>query len=230
MGGTRQGEAGMEFRLLYDGPLKSAQKGGTSGEKHAIRKAFHEQLRQLWEVNPDLKERSKPHSILSAPPARGTPGQTGHTITMAAATPRPSLIETLGNDFRRCGYRFVPLVNNHLRLTCDLDILLLWRDRLVPVGPTGDIDNRLKTLFDALQIPQACADVDAPTQNDEFLFVLLEDDNLITDVRVTTDRLLTTYVAAPGSGASHPENVVHLVLTVRVHPSVVLYGNLAFLS
>jgi hypothetical protein len=187
-------------------------------------------LKQLWEINPDLEECSGPHSILNAPTAKGTPGQIGHPITMAAAIQRPSLIETLGNKFKHCGYRFVPLVNNHLELTCSLDILLLWRDKLVPVGPTGDIDNRLKTLFDALQIPASCSAIDAPAQKDELMFVLLENDNLITDVRVTTDRLFTPYVPVAGPGASHPENVVHLVLTVKVHPSIVLYDNLAFLS
>src|ERR1019366_5564837 len=99
-----------------------------------------------------------------------------------------------------------------------------------PVGPTGDIDNRLKTLFVALQIPQSCSDIDPPAQNDEYLLVLLENDNLITDVRVTTDRLLTPYVATPGSGPSHPENVVHLVINVKVHPDIVLFENVAFLS
>ena len=223
-------EVCMEFRLIYDGPLRSGQASGISADKHAIRKDIHQQLKQLWEVNPDLKMRSEPHSILNAPKAEGVPGQTGYQVTTAAAIQRPSLWETLGNEFRRCNYRFVPLVSNHLRLTCSLDVLLLWRDKIVPIGPTGDIDNRLKTLFDALQVPQSCSDVDPPAQNDDFLFVLLEDDNLITDVRVTTDRLLTPYVATPGPGASHPENVVHLVINVKVHPGIVLFDNVAFLS
>jgi hypothetical protein len=106
----------------------------------------------------------------------------------------------------------------------------LWQDRIVPVGPAGDIDNRLKTLFDALQIPQSCSDVDPPAERDGYLFVLLENDNLITDVRVTTDRLLTPHVPTPGQGASHPENFVRLVINVKVQPSIVGFENLAFLS
>lgn len=220
----------MEFRLVYDGQLRSGQGGGASGNKHEIRKAVHQQLAQLWEVTPNLKMRSVAHSILSAPPAEGTAGQVGHTVTMAAAIQRPSIWETLGTQFRQCGYRFVPLVSNHLKLTCSLDVLLLWRDRIMPVGPAGDIDNRLKTLFDALQIPQSCTDVDQPTAIDEYLFVLLENDNLITDVRVTTDRMLTPYVLTPGQGASHPENYVRLVINVKVQPSIVGFDNVAFLS
>src|SRR5437588_7370955 len=105
----------MEFRLVYDGPLRSGQGRGLSGDKHAIRKAIHQQLVQLWEAIPDLKMRSEAHSILSAPPAKGVPGQVGHTVTMAAAIQRQSLWETLGNEWRRCDYRCVPLVNNHLK-------------------------------------------------------------------------------------------------------------------
>jgi hypothetical protein len=220
----------MEFRLIYDGPLKSGQGKGLTGDKHAIRKAIHQQLVQLWEVIPDLKMRSEAHSILSAPPTKGVPGQVGFRVTMAAATRRDSLWETLGNEWRRCDYRCVPLVSNHLRLTCSLYILLLWRDRVNPIGTSGDIDNRLKTLFDALQIPQGCTDVEPPSQKDEYLFCLLENDNLITDVRVTTDRLLTPFSPNPGPGASHPENHVHLVINVKVHPGTVLFDNFAFLS
>lgn len=219
----------MEFKLIYDGLLRSGQGKGSS-DKHSIRKVIHQQLIQLWEVVPELKMRSGPHSILNAPPAEGVPGQVGFKVTMAAATQRPSLWETLGNQWRRCDYKCVPLVSNQLKLTCSLDILLLWRDRVVPIGPSGDIDNRLKTLFDALQIPQDCADVDPPAQKDEYLLCLLENDNLITDVRVSTDRLLTPFAPTAGPGASHPENHVHLVINVKAQPSSVIYDNLGFLS
>lgn len=66
-------------------------------------------------------------------------------------------------------------------------------------------------------------------QKDAYLFCLLENDNLITDVRVATDRLLTPYTPAPGPGASHPETHVHLVINVKVRPATVIYGNLSFL-
>jgi len=206
----QEGEYYMEFRLVYEGQLRSGQGGKKSVDQRAIRKVVHQQLRQLWEMTPELKMRSGPHSILEAPPAQVTASQT-RKITMAASLPRESLWETLGNEWKRCDYRCVPLVSNRLKLTCGLDVLLLWRDRIVPIGPSGDIDNRLKTLFDALQIPQSCGDVDSPVQKDEYLFCLLENDNLITDVRVTTDRLFTPFDPTPGPGASHPENHVHLV-------------------
>src|ERR1700686_2094058 len=140
----------MEFRLVFEGSLKSGQSSGVVLEKHAIRKAIHKQLAELWQVVPDLKMRSDEHSILSAPPAESNPRR----ITMAAATPRESIWKTLGDTFEKCGFQFVPFVSNHLGLTCGLDILLLQKDNGTPIGKSGDIDNRLKTLFDALQVPQ----------------------------------------------------------------------------
>ena len=56
----------------------------------------------------------------------------------------------------------------------------------------GEIYNRLKTLLDALSIPksdQLRAD-DAPVAAEDRFHCLLEDDKLITSIRVTVDRLL----------------------------------------
>jgi hypothetical protein len=151
---------------------------------------------------------------------------------MAAATLRESLWKTLGNNFDRCGYKFVPLVSSHLGLTCGLDILLLQKDKAAPIGQTGDIDNRLKTLFDALQVPQNCSEIegDKEAAEDPYFFCLTENDSLITDVRVTVDKWLAPYTPPKGPGASHPENFVHLVITVKVRPSVFSYENLAFVT
>jgi hypothetical protein len=226
----------MEFRLLFTGSMKSGQGRGVAEEKHAIRKSIHKQLAKLWQTVPDLKMRSEAHSILSAPPARGTPGQVGFTVTMAAATHRESLWKTLGDNFDRCGYKFVPLISKQLKLTCGLDVLLLQRDGASllrrAVGGT-DIDNRLKTLFDALQIPPNCQEIPAGAKEadeEPYFFCLVEDDCLVTDVRVTTDRWLAPYSPPPGPGAAHPENFVHAVITVRVRPSVFSFENLAFVT
>jgi hypothetical protein len=40
----------MEFRLVFEGSLRSGQSSGVVAEKHAIRKAIHKQLAQLWQV------------------------------------------------------------------------------------------------------------------------------------------------------------------------------------
>ena len=59
----------------------------------------------------------------------------------------------------------------------------------------NDIDNRLKVLVDGLKMPRDCSQLPAkwpsdPEQHD-LLYCLMEDDDLITEIKVTSDRLLT---------------------------------------
>lgn len=220
----------MEFRLIYEGPLKAA--GGGHGktrsrEKHLIRKKFHKQLAQLWEVTPNLKMRTSDHPVLN--PGAATWNEQTHQYTsrtMATSDLRPSLCETLGREFDRCGYKFVPLVSKHLQLSCGVEILFLRRDMPgVPlIHSGGDIDNRLKVLFDAMRIPADCAEIDDFTKEPDehpYFFCLLEDDSLIAEVAVTTDTLLTPYIAGQ-------ENDVHLVLKIKVKPTEFSFENLGF--
>ncbi len=87
-------------------------------------------------------------------------------------------------------FRFVPLVINgpRLQLICHLDILFLRYDEPGEIFTGGDIDARIKVLFDALSVPQQ---VDgAPKGDDEDpMFVLLEDDKLITELSIRTEKL-----------------------------------------
>lgn len=157
----------MEFRLVYRGPLPAQGAGtGTSRvpEKHAIRRQIHAQMRELWKQIPVLQ------------PFVENPDQSG-----------------LATRFEKFGYLFFPLVSKARGIACSLDILFLRRDNpgnLVRSG--GDIDNRIKVLFDALRMPEYPEEVPGfPPQNGERpFFCLLEDDDLITDVKITTDRLL----------------------------------------
>jgi hypothetical protein len=74
-----------------------------------------------------------------------------------------------------------------------LDILFLRRDSpggLVENG--GDLDNRIKVLFDSLKVPdRGSMGAFEPKDGQDPFFCLLSDDRLITDVSVTTDRLLS---------------------------------------
>lgn len=151
----------MEFRLVYKGALPAEGAGGSrTKEKHAIRKALHSQLRDLWNQHGFLR----------------------------------SNIEYWADNYQRCGFRFVPLVRSRYPgATCNLDILFLRRDNpgnLVRSG--GDIDNRIKVLFNGLKMPGDCGQLGGatPDPDEDPFFCLLEDDSLITEVRVTTDRLL----------------------------------------
>jgi hypothetical protein len=85
----------------------------------------------------------------------------------------------------------------------------------------GDIDNRLKTLFDGLRVPSE-AEVKAAKPEMQPFYCLLEQDSLITGVKVRTDRLLT----APGGDAHE----VHLIIEVTVRVLRMSWENLGFLG
>ena len=92
------------------------------------------------------------------------------------------------------GIDFVPLINSTLYLTASLSI-----DMLMPNPPgssrlhAGDIDNKLKTLLDALRIPRVKIEIPKnyqPKEDEQPMFCLLEDDSLLTDISVSTRRWL----------------------------------------
>jgi hypothetical protein len=184
----------LEFRLLYQGKLSSAGPGDTRrAEKHAMRREFHRQLKELWAQEPIL--RSRPRRIV-------TPGG-----------PNPPYLEWLADNYARHGFRFAPLIEPKNGMACALDILFLRRDQpgnLVKRG--GDIDNRIKVLFDALRMPLDKQEVDGlvPGEGEDPFFCLLSDDSLIIDIRVTTDMLLL-----PAEQISHSESDVFLVIRVK---------------
>jgi len=161
----------MEFHLLYDGPLRA---NGDLREKHTLRKNFHKQLAVLWQQVPLAG-----HDRLLLDPA--PPGVV-------------SVIQHVG------AYTFAPLACRALRLVCELDVVFLRPEAPgAVVTQGGDIDNRLKTLFDGLRMPGVLTEIPAsetPAEDETPFFCLLEDDNLITRVNVATDRLLRTSAGA----------------------------------
>ena len=185
----------VEFTLTYRGKLPSQKSGGGSrvNEKHEIRLQIHHQLMSLWRDHPGLRSWNDQDEA----------GQTH--------------IEVLANRYERCGRRFVPLVTEDGGLACSLNILFLRRDQpggLVFSG--GDIDNRIKTLLDALQVPDHCDQIpkEWSAGNDEDpLCCLMEDDKLINDLSVTTDRLL--------SPVEDGESLHDVVLFIRVKTTIV---------
>jgi hypothetical protein len=92
----------------------------------------------------------------------------------------------------------------------------------------GDIDNRIKVLFDAFRMPQECCEIgnNTPELDEEPFYVLLQDDKLITKISVTTDRLLTPL------RSDENKNDVHLVIGVKVRVVTVssFLSNIKFLG
>jgi hypothetical protein len=166
----------VEFRLIYRGKLPSAGPNNSRNkDKHRIRLQFHKQLRLLWNQHPSL------HGYETQP------------IPVGNSRVR-STSDIWADQYARCGHRFLPLVSDQLGIACSLDILFLRRDN--PGGfivSGGDIDNRLKVLFDALRIPENCSEVISewqPSEDENPLYCLMEDDRLIHEIKVTTDHLI----------------------------------------
>lgn len=152
----------MEFYLKYDGPLKP---NAGAKDKHNIREYFYPQMKILWDIKP-LSSLKEPFLI---------PGKV------------LSVLKEVD------GVVFAPLVSSVLKFVCQLDITILWPEEpgvLSKVG--GDIDNRLKTLFDALQCPDInqIQPVKERFANKQPFFCLLENDKLVTAVNVKTHTLL----------------------------------------
>jgi len=182
----------VKFTLHYRGKLPS---NGSREEKHALREHFHIQLTELWS-HPPLAD------IFS------------HVF------PTPSLSSTSAFPIVVGPFSFAPLVSSLFWATAELEVVILRPEppgRLITQG--GDIDNRLKTLFDALSIPQTnqLPTGVLPTPDQSPLFhCLLHDDNLITAVSVKTAQLLEPTAV---------KNDVELLVNVRTEVKLWTFGN-----
>ena len=190
----------MDFTLHYRGPLYAASKRNSRKKhKHQLRQHFHKQLKELW----DLPQLEDVKSYLRAEPA--------HEGDIA-------LLRPVGP------FEFAPLVATQLRLFASIEIVML---RPEPDGKIfeqgGDIDNRLKTLMDALKVPNeqsALPDGASPTPDESPFFCLLEDDSLVTNIDIKTAHWLEPEV--------QNSEVVVLLLRIRTSPTVLIWGNLLF--
>lgn len=193
----------MEFRLTYEGLLLGASRSDTRAKhKHEIRKAFHPQLKRLWHVTPQLVGMRVPPTELIEVNYHQKKSQ--------------SRVEALADRFANVGYNFVPLVTKDLEVSfCGIDILMLRTDPPGSLIQSGDIDNRLKTIFDALRMPidkNEMGGYTSPDVNEQPFYCLLEDDRLITKATVETDVLLQ------GVHSPLDANDVRLVIKVTIQP------------
>lgn len=111
-------------------------------------------------------------------------------------------------------FRFAPLVSDAHGWNTVASIEILFMRPSEPgnlINHDGDLDNRLKTLFDALRIPNLdeMPLQDAPKTGEKPFYVLLKDDALVTSFSVTTDRLLR-----PTKIQNYVELVIHIKIGV----------------
>jgi hypothetical protein len=203
----------LEFRLTYEGPLLAATGTNTRIEnKHTIRKALHPQLKKLWAIVPHL---DFPQRAIAP---------TGIHVNGPPPPPPPRSAQ-LAAKYPLNGFNFVPLVTEELSLICGVEILFLRPDYPGAVISSGDIDNRLKTLFDALRIPQVgqLKPTEAPDGDEKPFYVLLEDDKLISRLSVETDTLLQPII-----GSQSDKSDARLIITVKLRPAHLSWENVAF--
>jgi hypothetical protein len=164
----RVGDQTVKFRLLYEGELAPRQRVSV-GDLHSIRMQLHSQIKALWQYRP----------------------LSDYTGWLREKPERPGdyAIWERSNDVL-----FSPLISRKNHLMCELDITLLRQQASGQVlDEGGEIDNRLKTLFEALQKPSTEEAQTAATTkraDDDPIHCLLQDDALVTRVNVETDRLL----------------------------------------
>jgi len=183
----------MRFALHYRGPLKP---NGRPDHKHDLRRHFHHQIQELFKRKPLVE-----HQTLIVEP---------HKVGDYSM-------------FRQLhGHKFIALVNAQMDVVAELDILLMRPEppgQLLTAG--GDMDNRLKTLFDALTMPRHVEAL--PTGGipaaEQPLYCLLEDDNLVTSVKVRTEQLLEPV---------NDSTIVELFIDVHAQATRSTFGNSAF--
>jgi len=211
----------VEFRLLYAGELHASSASNPRvGEKHAIRKALHPQLKRLWETHRGLIELAAHHCGAVQYQRPSTPEEIALESQFVAPFGATEWHRRLGlryfaKNWERCGCGFIPLITETIAVRCAIDILFLRPEEPGRILQSGDLDNRIKTLFDGLRIPANLDECGAVPPSGEFdpMYCLLEDDQLISEVRVVTDKLLML----PKTNVISKHDVF-LVLHVKLEP------------
>ena len=174
------------FTLTYDGPLLASgndppvQSMSKLDNIWAIRNRFESQMVRVYQTHPTL------------------------TSNWSAA-------QRVRVPIVRNGINFCALVRPWLGLGCELDIkMLVNHEPGSVVTQAGDLDNRIKTLFDALRVPKDNEFRGRKVElSDGHVFpCLLEDDSAITKLSIISERWLDS--------ANRAENEVHLLIAVRV--------------
>ena len=169
-------EDAMEFRLTYEGKLASTRSNADKGyfankvkHKHEIRKKFHNQLKLLWSTHPVTK----------------------HMIDYRDNDGKPSFLDKI--CITENNFTWLPLITEKMAWECDVNVLYLRNGARGSVLNESDIDNRIKTLLDALKMPKR-GEIhrdEKPSEDEEPFYVLFDDDKVVSRLSVETDTLLS---------------------------------------
>lgn len=217
----------MDFYLVYRGPLPSTQAGGRgrrAEDRKAIRAQIVPQLARLWQVSNALKRlrwnARVPGPDLHVMEIGDSPFHQYYSFDPPEQVQK-GYVDLLA-PFERHGHKYMPLVRKSLDLTCSLDILFLRQEEPgALLKRDGDLDNRIKTFFDALEVPAQEGSADGD-EVDGLNYRLYENDTLIRGFDIDSDRLLLPDEAFPAH--------VHIVARVTVHVEAVGPWNVAVLG
>ena len=203
----------MKFTLTYDGPLPASANKSKNEAKWNIRQALNPQLKDLWSSHPALRELENNRHFPKKGGATLTqvhhlhPGPiTNHPLTPNVAGEKEIL--DLCEPIDKHGAWFKPLVRESYALHCGLKITFLRQEPPGRVYQSGDLDGRMKTLLDALAMPQHKEQILGKATKFDPIFCLLEDDALVSGLQIESERLLTN--------KSNPPDYVRLNIKVDV--------------
>lgn len=220
----------MKFKLTFEGELPPSGNSPKPSDVWRIRNELHPQLADLWNSHPTLRKLASTRvpvdrTTVTVMATGGSSHRMGMPVTTGAIQLGHNEVEPLCPPITHGNTGYLPLVRADLGLACDLDIIFLRKgDPGATVSQSGDLDNRIKTLFDGLRMP-AMGETPNPSNGvpvADPLFCLLESDTLIHDFAVRPDRLLNR----PGGS----EKEVKLIISVTVKVLSVMISNLPLLG
>ncbi len=121
------------------------------------------------------------------------------------------------------GAKFFPIIRPELNLVAELDIQILHPELLET--PRADIDNRMKTLLDALKRPQSAHELCEGINKDEVIYTLLDDDHLVTKMLINTSHLLYKEL----NPSPNRDYELLIIITVNIKASKGTTDNLAII-
>jgi hypothetical protein len=218
----------MKFTLTYDGPLPASANKPKAEAKWEIRKHFHPQLEDLFRSHVALQGLAPNDAF----PLDGAVPLQGHHLYSAGRQLRepfpidplfrPGETRNLNEPIAKHGRLFRPLVRDSYALHCGLKVLFLRKEPPGRVYQGGDIDGRIKTLLDALTMPQHLEEMRLDPGAPDPMYCLMEDDSMVSGLQVESERLLTDQ--------THSRDYVRLIIEVDVRVRVATVYNQAFLG
>lgn len=227
----------MKFTLHYDGPLPSSGNKAKVEAKWDIRGRLHPQFKDLWTSHPALRQVEDDRHY----PKRGGaslvqahhlyPGpvrvpmmaeRDGDELTLDMNDQGPGEILDLCEPIEKHGAWFRPLVRESYALHCGLKIRFLRKEPPGKIYQGGDFDGRIKTLVDALSMPQHAEQILEKNAQSNPIYCLLEDDSMVSGFEVESERLL--------GDENNAKDFVRLTIEVDVRVRQATIYNQSFLG